>query len=48
MIPISGVVKASLGVTHSAILTKNGKVFCGGIGTNGELGIELNQSVTGF
>jgi hypothetical protein len=29
---------ASLGVSHSAILTKDNIVFCGGIGTNGEFG----------
>jgi alpha-tubulin suppressor-like RCC1 family protein len=42
---IKGIVKAALGVTHSCLLTKHGKVYCGGVGTNGELGIVLDPTI---
>jgi alpha-tubulin suppressor-like RCC1 family protein len=45
---LKGVVKAALGVTHSCLLTKQGRVYCGGVGTSGELGIDLNPTVTGY
>ena len=37
-----------MGVTHSCLLSKEGRAYCGGIGTNGELGIELEPSIEGF
>jgi alpha-tubulin suppressor-like RCC1 family protein len=47
-VSIKGIVKAALGVTHSCLLTKHGKIYCGGVGTNGELGIDLNPTITGY
>lgn len=41
-ITIREVVKASLGVSHSMIITANGCVYGGGTGRNGELGVHLN------
>ena len=41
-IPIREVVKASLGVTHSMIITANGCVYGGGTGRSGELGVHLD------
>lgn len=34
-IPIGNIKSASLGVSHSAIITTENYVFCGGVGTNG-------------
>lgn len=41
-IPIREVVKASLGVSHSMVITASGYVFGGGTGRNGELGVQLD------
>lgn len=47
-VPIRDVVFASLGVSHSAIITASGSLYCGGIGTYGELGVILNEYITGW
>lgn len=47
-INIKNVRKAALGVSHSCLLTTGGKVYCGGVGTNGELGVDLNPTITGY
>ena len=47
-VKIGQVTKAALGVTHTCLLTQTGKVYCGGIGSNGELGMQLQPSITGY
>lgn len=47
-IPIREVVKASLGVSHTMVITASGCLFGGGTGRNGELGVHLDQSVEGW
>ena len=39
------VIDASLGYNHTLILTEDGSVYSGGIGTHGELGIELKEDM---
>lgn len=46
--PLKNVIKAALGVSHTCLLLKDGRVFGGGVGTNGELGIDLNPTVPGY
>ena len=41
-VPIRDVKAAGLGVSHSALITKNGLLYCGGVGSNGELGVALD------
>lgn len=41
-VPIRDVIAAGLGVNHSCIITRNGELYCGGVGTHGELGIALD------
>lgn len=41
-IAIREVVKASLGVSHSMIITASGCAYGGGTGRNGELGVPLD------
>jgi len=38
-VPIRDVKEAGLGVSHSALITKNGLLYCGGVGSYGELGV---------
>jgi len=45
---LKGIIKAALGVSHTCLLSREGKIYCGGVGTNGELGIDLNPSITGY
>ena len=40
-VPIRDVKEASLGVSHSALINKNGVFYCGGLGSYGELGVAL-------
>ena len=47
-IKIGKVKKAALGVNHTCLLTSEGKVFCGGVGTDGELGVHLSPLITGY
>lgn len=47
-ISIRDVKSASLGVSHSAIVTESGLVYCGGVGTHGELGVDLNETHFGW
>lgn len=47
-ISISDVSTASLGINHSCLITKNGNIYAGGVGTHGELGIALDEHITGF
>jgi alpha-tubulin suppressor-like RCC1 family protein len=47
-IPIRDVKTAALGTSHSAIVTLQGLVFCGGVGTSGELGAILNEAQSGW
>ena len=48
VVKLKGIRKAALGVNHSCLLTKEGKVYCGGVGSNGELGMPLDPTVTGY
>jgi|JI6StandDraft_1071083.scaffolds.fasta_scaffold60591_2 alpha-tubulin suppressor-like RCC1 family protein len=36
-----GVVQVSLGVNHTCVITREGKLFAGGDGTSGQLGCHL-------
>jgi alpha-tubulin suppressor-like RCC1 family protein len=47
-IAIRDIRTASLGVSHSAVVTESGLVYCGGVGTHGELGVVLNESHSGW
>ena len=47
-VPIKNIEDASLGVTHSAIITSNGSVFTGGTGRSGELGVVLDNGISGW
>lgn len=46
-IGLRGVVKASLGINHTCVITKEGKLFAGGDGTFGQLGRFLSENVVG-
>ena len=47
-IAIRDVSAVGLGVSHSAIVTKGGQVYCGGVGTYGELGVVLDERQGGW
>ncbi|CAM6006603.1 unnamed protein product [Sphagnum balticum] len=48
LVIIRDVAKAGLGVSHSCVITKAGYLYCGGVGTNGELSLTLSDKITGF
>ena len=48
IVAIRDVETASLGVSHSAVITSNGTLFCGGTGTHGELGVKLDNTIDGW
>lgn len=45
---VKGINKAALGISHTCLLTKNGVLYSGGVGTSGELGVDLNPSIPGY